>query len=632
MDEMRRMTEGISLIDLSNSSFLHQVCFNENVTLEMVEYLLEFHSQAINTIVDYDFDEVQSAYPLHLACFNDECPNEVIQLLLKRLGDSAAIHLTHICSMYEDWGGTDAGCDEYGGTPLHYYLSRTNVDLDIVKQLVASPEALLLTDDDTKCTPIHILMHNSSIGDMYDVVKYLVETNPSSLQMKDEYNHVPLHAACSNMFITVETIQLLLRACPDSVRQRDDSGRLPMHSLCYCGMNGRGKMNDVLAEDILKHLLDAHPDSARIQIDDEEGDDNLSLHLAANNKSPAFCKLLVDAYPESVKRFNNRESLPFHFACYDGRPDTVEYLFGLYPESLHIRDGLGYLPIHSACNYIKESTPKIIKFLLRHDPECLSKPIVSHFAGDHHRQGNGALPLHIICQRWDKSNVTELLYDLYPEAILMRNGLRNQLPIDIIRERFDYMSNSEIHFHETDHVQRVQDLLPFLYTQTSYATMAQNETAMRRRDRTGSLPLHNAIRSEAPLGSIRLLVNGNQDAINVPDGYGVHPLDIACQFCTVDVVKYLAKLIGNDRLDTCDVNKNYPLHHACRGGNCEVIEYLLERPMSSASVSERNADNMLPIHLFCEFVKGRWCEGETPEYTEMIWRLLTAYPETVLNW
>ena len=109
------------------------------------------------------------------------------------------------------------------------------------------------------------------------------------------------------------------------------------------------------------------------------------------------------------------------------------------------------------------------------------------------------------------------------------------------------------------------------------------------------------------------------------------PLDIASEISTVGVVRYLAE-ISSDRLNTCDVNKNYLLHHACRGGNCEVISYLLETPMSSASVSERNDGDMLPIHLFCEFVRGRWCEGETPEYTETIWRLLTAYPETVLNW
>ena len=101
IDEMRRMTEGISLVDLSNSSFLHQVCFNENVTLEIVEYILDLYPPAIFFKKDLPDDEVKSAYPLHLACFNDECPNEVIQLLLKRLGDSTAIQLAHICMFHE---------------------------------------------------------------------------------------------------------------------------------------------------------------------------------------------------------------------------------------------------------------------------------------------------------------------------------------------------------------------------------------------------------------------------------------------------------------------------------------------------------------------------------------------------
>ena len=49
IDELKRMTEGISRDVLSNSSFLHRVCSNKNVTLEMVEYLLELYPQAINT-------------------------------------------------------------------------------------------------------------------------------------------------------------------------------------------------------------------------------------------------------------------------------------------------------------------------------------------------------------------------------------------------------------------------------------------------------------------------------------------------------------------------------------------------------------------------------------------------------
>ena len=93
------------------------------------------------------------------------------------------------------------------------------------------------------------------------------------------------------------------------------------------------------------------------------------------------------------------------------------------------------------------------------------------------------------------------------------------------------------------------------------------------------------------------------------------PLDIASQSSTVGVVKYLAEL-SPDRLNTCDMNNNYLLHHACRGGNCEVISYLLETPMSS--VSERNFDGMLPIHLFCKFANEQE-ESEDTTDTETIW-------------
>ena len=60
-----------------------------------------------------------------------------------------------------------------------------------------------------------------------------------------------------------------------------------------------------------------------------------------------------------------------------------------------------------------------------------------------------------------------------------------------------------------------------------------------------------------------------------------------------------------------------------------MVKYLLEK--AAASVSERNADGMLPIHLFCDFVREQMGEEENPQQLEIIWCLLMAYPETVLN-
>ena len=99
-----------------------------------------------------------------------------------------------------NWGKTGLDCEHHGGTPLHYYLSRTsNVDLDIVKELMsASPAGLLLTDEHSRCTPIHILLHNESIGDMFDVVKCLTETSQTSLHVKDRDGQTPLHVTATS--------------------------------------------------------------------------------------------------------------------------------------------------------------------------------------------------------------------------------------------------------------------------------------------------------------------------------------------------------------------------------------------------------------------------------------------------
>mmetsp|Transcript_14166 Transcript_14166/g.25800 ORF Transcript_14166/g.25800 Transcript_14166/m.25800 type:complete len:110 (+) Transcript_14166:541-870(+) len=105
------------------------------------------------------------------------------------------------------------------------------------------------------------------------------------------------------------------------------------------------------------------------------------------------------------------------------------------------------------------------------------------------------------------------------------------------------------------------------------------------------------------------------------------PLHIACEFSTSDIVQFLVEL-NDGCLDHCDLNTNYPLHYACRGGKCGVVKYLLESRVPS--VSERNGDNKLPIHFLCESGNDK-VDHESPEYVETIWRLLLAYPMTVLN-
>ena len=58
----------------------------------------------------------------------------------------------------------------------------------------------------------------------------------------------------------------------------------------------------------------------------------------------------------------------------------------------------------------------------------------------------------------------------------------------------------------------------------------------------------------------------------------------------------------------------YPTSAIC-GGNCEVVKYFLERCVPS--VSERNGNNKLPIHLLCMSGEDK-VDHKSPEYVKAI--------------
>ena len=62
-----------------------------------------------------------------------------------------------------------------------------------------------------------------------------------------------------------------------------------------------------------------------------------------------------------------------------------------------------------------------------------------------------------------------------------------------------------------------------------------------------------------------------------------------------------------------DTRGNLPLHIACLGGNCNVINYILEK--SDHGVSMKNADMKLPIELL---LFDSECDRNSLDYVEAI--------------
>ena len=149
-------------------------------------------------------------------------------------------------------------------------------------------------------------------------------------------------------------------------------------------------------------------------------------------------------------------------------------------------------------------------------------------------------------------------------------------------------------------------------------------------DENGQLPLHRALCDNATItfGSIKLLVKGNPSAVRCPDNTGRTPLHVACQhYETPAIIDYL---IGLDSIAfrATDFEHNTALHLACRGAKHDTITLLLEK-YGGTSISKRNAHNQLPIHLLLE--SNEVSDKDDSKFLESIYRLLRAYPETVID-
>jgi len=582
--------------DLEDSSFFHKACWNKNITMDIVKHILNYYPQACRHTTD-EFCIIRSpvhrtsAYPLHFACLNSYCHSNVILKVLENNPDA----IYHQCVIGGEIQTGDYDHSTVEGLPLHYYLSReTNVDLSLVKLLVEKDaEALYTADEESNFAPIHVLCCNPRVNDMLDVLKFLIDSDEESVQYDGGWGRVPFLMACTNKNVTSRLLDLILDYWPEAIHQQDVCGDKAMHLL-----SKNRKLDDDKSEQIFHYLLQKNYEAVR----ETNHDEYLPLHYAAGHKSPRFCKLLIDAYPESIK-MEADECLPFYIACRFGqRVDTVRYLYELYPESLFIvNNDDNYLPFHAAARNRGTQTDEIIKYLLTLDP-----------AGASRTADGRCYPLHVACRQYGvQLSTLKLLYNEYPEAVFEedRNG---NTPLEIAR-------NKEMRVKSAN----LKEVVTYLTEQLEYIEEAKRTTS------EAELPLHHVLEDgNASLGTIKYIVKEFPECIHTPNEEGAIPLLVACEHATTDIVKFLLDIGDDDRLEICAADGKYPLHYACIGCNHDVIKYLLEDGNVS-SISERTiTTNMLPFHLLCttEEVKGSW-----EEFTESLWRVLTAYPDAILN-
>ena len=169
-----------------------------------------------------------------------------------------------------------------------------------------------------------------------------------------------LHA-CGNKKVTLEIVQLLHSIW---------AGALPIHQLCH-----NKDLDDTNSIDILRFMLSIDSNLSRVEMNES---DYLPIHYAVANKSTAFCKELIDAYPESLRIVAGDGLLPIHFACIGNRDDadTIQYMLELDSELINQEHSQGNLPIHFAA---MKGSAKSIELLLKFDPDALHQRRASNY-------------------------------------------------------------------------------------------------------------------------------------------------------------------------------------------------------------------------------------------------------------
>eukprot|EP00984_Skeletonema_dohrnii_P010939 scaffold4312_cov149-Skeletonema_dohrnii-CCMP3373.AAC.1 len=429
------------------------------------------------------------------------------------------------------------------------------------------------------------------------IIQCLLEYFSGAASATDDNGWSPIHCACRNKSVTLEIVQLLIDAAPDSVRSVDNEGRKPLHYLCKIS-----KAHEMTAIEILKLLVEKHPGA----IKHADNDGFLPIHIACLSSPPGFCSILVEAYPESERIGAMHGMLPFHCACAGGTLATVQYLYKLYPDAINHTTTDGHYPIHYAILGMNRrdsviTAVDIVQFLL----DCDSNVKLQKYEGTEHGQETESL-LHFACDLAPPNieariQIIKEIYDAYPEAI-----------------EDDRIASDINEFH--------QQVQTFINGELVYSRQAKHLRLMTTSDDSGQLPLHIALQSNVRLGSIRLLVKGNPAAAQSPDNSGRLPLHVACEHhASPSVVQYLVGL-DISTLSSVDSEGNTALHYACRGARYDTIAMFLDK-YDAVSVSKRNAQKKLPIDLLWD--SNEVLDRESIEYTESVFRLLKAYPETL---
>jgi len=224
--------------------------------------------------------------------------------------------------------------------PLHDALSDATISLDVIQYLIQQwPESVNVRIDD-ECIALHLACR---IAVALPNIQFLVEQFPESVKMKSSYG-LPLHYGCVEPLTSTHAVRYLLDSWPDSI-VRDGEGCLPLHAAIQWNAQN---------VDMIALLIDQWPLGVRIPWSDKI---RVPLHTACREQAPlSVLQALVQAWPDAIRLQDADGLLPLHHACMEMKTrrggiqslSKIQFLVETWPKSLQVKTHSGMLALHWA--------------------------------------------------------------------------------------------------------------------------------------------------------------------------------------------------------------------------------------------------------------------------------------------
>ncbi|EJK58358.1 hypothetical protein THAOC_21529 [Thalassiosira oceanica] len=630
---------------IAQAHFLHEACSSSLATVDIVKRILDEDPDMVRLWIEREL-------PLHLLCQNrgldDKQAYKVLTYLVGCYEDSIHEECNGVLPVYMACGSLSLECckflveahSNYGtlslglsaGGNYPFLAACASGSLALVEYLHEQfPEAITRTTPSSnffeksgRKSALH-LAASSEHRDRREIIRFLLRQSGRLAKLVSQDDRTALHS-CASCSIDLDIIRDVFYKHPEAIYHRDQEGRMPIH-LAFLSKEGstESQLNGI------RFLIKQLPFSPSAE--DFKG--RVCAHFACLSRSEVIPKLKVieEEWPMTLLHVSTAHGMPIHDACKSCELEVIDYLVQVDPKSLehqHLEAGLplACVPFFNRHDVFvdllmrryrkakKEGTP-LFCALLKDEQVKMKSPIIENFllycnpnfdlhsnkrtnyCGEIEKR-TGRYALHYLVQTVEGISHVFDAIKCFPSA-LKHQDKNGNLPLHLA------LANEDVSY----------ELINLLVNEYPDGKSIQNKQGMT---------LHIAA-SHYNFPKLEILAS-NCDAAMMLDKNGCTPLHIACRSGLE--MEWLTSFINLDKkaLRVRDNNGDLPLHKACR--SCwytEMVDCLIAE--DPTTVSFRNFKDELPVFLLCKKTgkpRGLIKKGS---YTELIWKMLTAYPETM---